>query len=183
MFKIKPIKQKLFFIRTKHKCNEPIFDYLTMKMARAIDEAKVCKTHDDIYYSKCGVASTNFDYMIKGGFIVNSLCVHYVACHRDELSEQHLRMLDKLYPNKEYRVRSYRLLYYPENNTNNPRIKERKLYKKFNKRLDKLDKMMNDFTIKLHKIVETHKDNKRSDKRSGKRSDKRNSKSKKHKRR
>lgn len=57
----------------------------TFGMAR---ETGVC--FRGFHLCRCGVASTNTDYVLPGGLITNSLCVHYLAYHRHEVPEHEL---------------------------------------------------------------------------------------------
>ena len=70
---------------------EPVIDELTRKMAGAYRAAK----SDEMYWRgfhvcRCGVNSSNCDYILPGGQQTNSLCVHYLAFHRSEIPEAEL---------------------------------------------------------------------------------------------
>lgn len=65
---------------------EPDIDKLTRKMAAAFRAARETGVHWRGYHlCRCGAASTNTDYALPGGGYTNSLCVHYLAFHRDEV--------------------------------------------------------------------------------------------------
>jgi hypothetical protein len=44
----------------------------------------------------CGMRSLNQDYLLPGGFITNSLSLHYLMYHRDEVPESELAKVRKL---------------------------------------------------------------------------------------
>jgi len=44
----------------------------------------------------CGVMSSNQDYLLENGQVTNSLCVHYLAWHRDEVPAAELRKVAAL---------------------------------------------------------------------------------------
>ena len=69
----------------------PVIDELTRKMAAAYRAAR----SDEMYWRgfhvcRCGVNSSNCDYILPGGQQTNSLCVHYLAFHRREVPETEL---------------------------------------------------------------------------------------------
>ncbi len=71
--------------------SEPVIDELTRKMAaayRASESNGMCWR--GVHFCRCGVNSTNTDYILPGGQQTNSLCVHYLAFHRDEVPEAEL---------------------------------------------------------------------------------------------
>ena len=86
--------------------NEPVIDELTKRMTAAFrlgvsDNAnwrgkhdctgKPC-WHDNANY----VESTNCDYILPNGMQTNSLCIHYLAFHRNEISESELAKVRSL---------------------------------------------------------------------------------------
>jgi hypothetical protein len=88
----------LLFIEPKNKeLSEPIFDELTMKLSNALDNA----TQNGIFYKGvhfcvCGAKSANFDLILPNGQITNSLAMHYMSHHRDEVPEYELKKVRKL---------------------------------------------------------------------------------------
>lgn len=44
----------------------------------------------------CGAMSEARDYQISGGFVTNSLCVHYLAHHREEVPQAELEKVATL---------------------------------------------------------------------------------------
>lgn len=65
---------------------EPVIDSLTRKMAAAYRAAESSGVlWRGFHICRCGARSTNTDYVLPGGAATNSLCVHYLAFHRDEV--------------------------------------------------------------------------------------------------
>lgn len=82
----------ILYIEPKHYCSkEPVIDVLTKKMTSAYKKAVPCK---DRYFGShrcsCGIKSENYDVMLSNGEQTNSLCIHYLAYHRDEVSEEQI---------------------------------------------------------------------------------------------
>ena len=76
---------------------EPLIDELTRKMTAAYRAAR----SDEMYWRgfhvcRCGVNSTNCDYILPGGQQANSLCIHYLAFHRDEVPAEELAKVSAL---------------------------------------------------------------------------------------
>ena len=77
----------LLFIEPASPASEtPVIDALTRKMVAAYRSA----TREDITYCGfhrcvCGSASTPYNSVLPSGLVTNSLCVHYLAHHRDEV--------------------------------------------------------------------------------------------------
>ena len=70
---------------------EPVIDDLTRKMTaayRAAESSGACWR--GFHVCRCGVNSSNTDYVLPGGQQTNSLCVHYLAFHRNEVPETEL---------------------------------------------------------------------------------------------
>ncbi len=74
---------------------QPLVDELTRKMTAAW---RNCRTNPDGYLGfhtcACGAESDNKDHWIRyqgGEGLTNSLCIHYLAFHRDEISEEELQ--------------------------------------------------------------------------------------------
>lgn len=72
----------------------PIIDDLTMRVAAILKHATPGGREHSYHGSHmcvCGAVSKSFDYLISWpplqGMLTNSLCVHYVAFHRDEVPE------------------------------------------------------------------------------------------------
>ena len=70
---------------------EPAIDGLTRKMTAAYRASESNGVlWRGFHVCRCGAASTNTDYVLPGGATTNSLCVHYLAFHRDEVPEAEL---------------------------------------------------------------------------------------------
>jgi hypothetical protein len=94
-----PIYQKLglLYLNPKHrKRRAPIIDRLTRKITAAYRQAESWLTHVGEHYCSCGAVSSNWDMVLPNGLITNSLCIHYVALHRRELSVRELQLVRAL---------------------------------------------------------------------------------------
>jgi len=107
----------LLFIEPKNKPGKkPVIDNLTKKMTACFRSA-VCEGCADsgigrvgvntgkfiaglstrgFHTCSCGAASSNVDYLLPGGEITNFLCIHYLAMHREEISEEQLNRVKNL---------------------------------------------------------------------------------------
>ena len=84
----------LLMIEPKGPASAPINDELTEKAVAVLATAK----SNDVRYRGwhrcvCGVNSDNNDWILPDGRTTNSLMVHYVAEHRDEVPQSEI---DKL---------------------------------------------------------------------------------------
>lgn len=88
----------ILMIEPRHPASDaPIIDKLTRKMAAAFRKARKSDygyrggkpTGRGFHGCICGATSDNHDYFI-GEVITNSLCVHYLAFHRQDVSESEL---------------------------------------------------------------------------------------------
>lgn len=70
--------------------DEPCVDFLTRKMAGAFQQAKVFIRYMGTHACDCGVHCSGADYLLPDGSLTNSLCVHYLAHHRDRISAEDL---------------------------------------------------------------------------------------------
>lgn len=84
----------LLFIEPEHTVELPgVEDELTAKMKRLFERARVCESWMGFHRCRCGCHSTASNYMLPGGLITNSLCVHYLEFHRSEVPESELAKL------------------------------------------------------------------------------------------
>ena len=85
----------------------PVIDDLTMKMTAALQHGApgimwgarkefVEGSYHGFHEWSCGAMSEAHDYKITGGFVTNSLCVHYLAHHRDEVPPSELEKVATL---------------------------------------------------------------------------------------
>ena len=75
---------------------EPVIDDLTRKMAAAYRLGTPGPGYRGVHTCACGVMSSNCDYTLPGGDQTNSLCVHYLAFHRDEVPASQLEKVRRL---------------------------------------------------------------------------------------
>ena len=87
----------LFIEPCQPPSSEPVIDSLTRKMTAAWRKAE---TSDYVYFGVhqcvCSVLSTNCNYYLRNGAITNSLCVHYLAYHREEVPPEELEKVSSL---------------------------------------------------------------------------------------
>ena len=109
----------LLFIEPQNKPSEkPIIDELTMKMTASFKKSK--KGTIDRYSvmgqgykfiednswrgwhtCSCGANAGGQDYLLPNGEMTNANCMHYLAYHRDEISQEQLDRVSKLDDGKE----------------------------------------------------------------------------------
>lgn len=99
MIVLKP--DHLLFIEPKlPRSAEPVVDEYTRRMAGALRTASPQAAYRGIHHCSCGAASSNCDYVVRiaqriagspwHGLLTNSLSVHYLAFHRQEVSADEL---------------------------------------------------------------------------------------------
>jgi hypothetical protein len=89
----------LMFVEPKDSPNEFIDDELTQLAMEVWNGCKpIAVSYRGFHTCSCGVQSTNRNYVTKGGNVTNSLLIHYVARHREEIPEEEI---DKLLLEKE----------------------------------------------------------------------------------
>jgi hypothetical protein len=89
----------------------PVIDALTCSMVHALRKAKEGSVnywteppytfeegngYKGWHRCSCGVTSSNKDYQLPGGEMTNSLAIHYLAYHRNEISEEQLKRVEAL---------------------------------------------------------------------------------------
>jgi hypothetical protein len=91
----------LLFIEPQLPCSaEPVIDEYTRRMAGALLSASKQAAYRGIHRCICGATSTNCNYIVRiqqrvagspwHGLLTNSLAVHYLALHRDEVPSEEL---------------------------------------------------------------------------------------------
>jgi hypothetical protein len=82
--------EEFLFIEPKQPpAAEPIIDELTRQVTAAWRATKPSEYgYRGFHVCECGVASDSHDHFLPSGKNTNSLCVHYVAFHRHELSRE-----------------------------------------------------------------------------------------------
>ena len=83
----------LLFIEPSAEASaEPIVDEATRKMTAAFRRSESTPWgFGGVHSCICGAASEAHDYFLPGGWITNSLCIHYLAYHRDAVPETELQ--------------------------------------------------------------------------------------------
>ncbi len=74
----------------------PIVDQLTRKMTAAFRRSIPGPGYRGFHVCSCGVFSSNCDYKLPNDQITNSLCIHYLAFHREEIPETELKKAGRL---------------------------------------------------------------------------------------
>ena len=72
---------------------EPLIDELTRKMVAAWRKRRESDYgYRGVHWCPCGTTSDNRDHFIGAGegVLTNSLCIHYLAFHRNELPKEEL---------------------------------------------------------------------------------------------
>ncbi len=99
-------KNTLLYIEPENESTKLTIDEITMKMFNAImNHTKVgillngkLIENDNwrgFHFCVCDEMSSCNDYLLPSGHITNSLCVHYVAFHRDEVPKEDLIKIKK----------------------------------------------------------------------------------------
>lgn len=74
---------------------EPNADEITQKMVAAFRSAEETGTRwRGVHQCACGACSDNTDYILPSGHQTNSLAVHYLALHRDEVPPDQLEIVE-----------------------------------------------------------------------------------------
>lgn len=105
---IKNSKTLLYIEPLEEATSQPVIDFLTIKMFNAFREhthigsigfngsfaKNICTM--GVHECICGKRSTSCDYLLKSGLATNSLCIHYLAVHRDKVPEEELKKVEQL---------------------------------------------------------------------------------------
>jgi hypothetical protein len=76
----------LYITPSRRASQEPVIDEITRKMTAAFRTAEPTGVvWRGFHVCACGAQSSNTDWYVPGEILVNSLCVHYLAWHRDEV--------------------------------------------------------------------------------------------------
>lgn len=90
-------KSGLLFIEPSAKTsNAPVIDRATKKMAAAFRQATRGPGYRGCHTCACGVFSSNCNYFLPGGETTNSLCIHYLAFHRDGVPPEQIERIMRL---------------------------------------------------------------------------------------
>ena len=90
----------LLMVEPNRTSNDPVIDNLTRMMAAAYRQA----TTPDYGYrgvhvctgEGCNATSSNTDHTLPNGQTTNSLCVHYLAFHREDIPAEELEKVAAL---------------------------------------------------------------------------------------
>ena len=76
----------------------PVVDMATRRMAAAFRRAAALKdfAYCGFHTCVCGATSKSYDFELPDGSLTNSLCVHYLAFHRDEVPPRQLEEVERL---------------------------------------------------------------------------------------
>ena len=89
----------LFIEPTKGKSAVPVLDEYTMRMKAAWD-VRLVSEHSwrGFHVCVCGAWRDNKDHYVGRGFgiVTNSLCLHYLAWHREEIPPDQLKIVASL---------------------------------------------------------------------------------------
>ncbi len=90
-------KSGLLFIEPSAKTSgSPVIDRVTKKMTAAFRLATRGPGYRGFHVCSCGATSSNCNYFLPGGETTNSLCVHYLAYHRDEVPPEQVERVMRL---------------------------------------------------------------------------------------
>ncbi len=79
---------------TKEAKGNPVIDTYTRKAAWLVHHAKITDYYMGVHQCRCGATSDSADRWWNGRN-TNSLAVHYLALHREEVPEEELRKLQR----------------------------------------------------------------------------------------
>lgn len=104
---------RLFYIRVENAPSpDPLIDAHTRKMAGLLNVARETSQSHGWFTCQCGAISTSADYILPGGFITNSLCVHYLAYHRSEIPREEMNKFSQI-PNSHSATPTLEQLHHP----------------------------------------------------------------------
>jgi hypothetical protein len=76
---------------------EPVIDELTRKMTAAYRQSVPAENYTKgVHICNCGATSDNREHVLPNGEETNSLCIHYLAFHRDEVPQFQLDKVSSL---------------------------------------------------------------------------------------
>jgi hypothetical protein len=86
--------QRLLYLEPSASTSEePLIDELTEKMTSAFRQATEGERWRGYHTCACGVNSDNCDYILPSGHETNSLAIHYLALHREEVPLEQLEIV------------------------------------------------------------------------------------------
>jgi len=81
---------------TNKQSRFPVNDALTRKMESLLKIATIGRRSKGWHTCVCGVKSTSYDLIVKG-YVTNSLSVHYLQWHRNEVPVSEIRKLKAIH--------------------------------------------------------------------------------------
>lgn len=92
-----PTSNLLYIEPTNEASSTPLIDDLTRKITAAYREAEPMDGFwRGVHTCVCGANSSSQDYFLPDGTMTNSLCVHYIAFHRNEIPFHILEQVSSL---------------------------------------------------------------------------------------
>ncbi len=88
--------EHLLMIEPENAATDPLGDDLTELARRVFATCKPGTRWRGWHTCVCGIRSGSTDLVLPDGTVTNSLMVHYVDCHRDEVPESELKKLRRL---------------------------------------------------------------------------------------
>lgn len=90
------IAQRLLFIEPQEPpSTQAVLDSFTRKMCAAFRRATTSPyAFGGVHSCRCGATSSCTDHFLPDGAVTNSLCIHYVAHHRNSVPDEQLRAID-----------------------------------------------------------------------------------------
>jgi hypothetical protein len=89
-------KNVLFIEPSATISDTPVIDELTRKMTSALRKCTQGMSFRGIHRCACGATSGNTELFLPNGLETNSLCIHYLAYHRDEVPPTELEKVRHL---------------------------------------------------------------------------------------
>lgn len=73
---------------------KPVVDLYTLRMTAAWRNGNPSSySYKGLHICKCGVLSDNRDHFVADAIRTNSLCVHYLAFHREDVPNEQLELV------------------------------------------------------------------------------------------
>ena len=89
-------KNHILYIEPRKFNEEPIIDSLTKKMTAALRAASRGDCYMGYHVCICGATSCACERMLPNGQMTNTLAVHYLAHHRNEIPRGELKKVEAL---------------------------------------------------------------------------------------
>lgn len=86
----------LYIEPTGRTSRQPVIDELTRKMTAAFRQSTQGPAFRGFHTCACGAHSDNCEHILPDGVETNSLCIHYLAYHREEIPSDQIAMVGQL---------------------------------------------------------------------------------------